>query len=162
MVASFTAEILGALLGTSRPIPARKVWLMASTKTIVALFVGAIALAAGALRADAATKVTGLTPGVIYVAPGHGEVLFQVFNPTRKAIEVHYQITNTSGAWDLTDYSETIPAGSYGGPSFYCDDASFCGGVPIISPNTVVPSIRWRPVTGGYDFIPAGGFRTMK
>lgn len=135
---------------------------MASTKAIVGLLVGVIALAAGALCANAATKVTGLTPGVIYVAPGHGEVLFGVFNPTRKAIEVRFQITNTVGAWDQTDYSVSIPAGSSNALSFYCDDTSYCGGVPIISPATVVPSIRWQPVSGGFDFIPAGGFRTMR
>ena len=135
---------------------------MAFTKAIVALLVGVIALVAGALRADAATKVTGLTPGVIYVSPNSGEVLFQVFNPTRKAIEVRLQITNAVGPWGETDYSFSVPAASYFIHSFYCGGPTFCGGVPIVSPTTVVPSIRWQPVLGGYDYIPAGGFRTMR
>ena len=106
--------------------------------------------------------MTGLTVGAIYVAPGHGEVLFEAFNPTTKPIVVRFQMLDTNGVWTFTDYSLTVAPGAHHGPSFYCDATSYCGGVPVISPATVVPSLRWQPVTGGFDFIPAAGFRTMK
>ena len=121
----------------------------------------ALSIIAAAAPSDAA-KVTGLTVGGIYVAPGHGEVLFDIFNPTTKPIVVRYQILSANGAWDNTDYTQTIAPGAHQALSFYCDDTSYCGGVPVITPATVVPSLRWQPVTGGYDFIPAAGFRTMK
>lgn len=121
----------------------------------------AAAMLSGALAAQAA-KVTGMTPGMLYVAPGHGEVLFEAFNPTTKPITVRFQILAAQRAWDLTDYSLEIAPGTRDGVAYHCDDAIYCGGMPVISPATVVPSLRWQPITGGYDVIPAGSFRTMK
>ena len=129
--------------------------------TAVSIAVIAIVAFVNVVRSDAA-KITGLTPGTVYLAPGHGELLMEVFNPTSKAIVVQYEVKNPYGNWNLLIDSESVEPGEHNGISFYCDDLSYCGGVPVISPATLVPSLRWQPLSGGYDFIPAGGFRTMK
>lgn len=123
---------------------------------------GSAAILLAGPASSQAAKVTGMTPGAIYVAPGHGEVLFEAFNPTTKPITVRFQILAPERAWDVTDYSVEVAPATRHSVAFHCDDTIYCGGLPVVSPATVVPSLRWQPLTGGYDVIPAGGFRTMK